>query len=124
MKYYNLYIHFEPSWDTYNRITEIIGQQPQEYKQSHFEKSNIPSTWWIQLNQDEEDSPIDFINVFMDLLEPNFEKLNEIGIRNNDIVIWLVYEYDKQCSMEFDSEELERIGRNSITLCIDCLERK
>lgn len=124
MKYFNLYIHFEPSWDTYNCITEIIGQQPQEYKQPHFEKSNIPSTWWIQLNQDEEVSPIDFINVFMDLLEPNFEKLNEIEIRNNDIVIWLVYEYDKQCSMEFDSEELERIGRNSITLCIDCLERK
>lgn len=124
MKYYNLNINFEPSWDTYNRITETIGQQPKEYKQSHFEKSNIPSTWWIQLNQDEEDSPIDFINVFMDLLEPNFEKLNEIGIRNNDIVIWLVYEYDKQCSMEFHSEELERIGRNSITLCIDCFERK
>lgn len=125
MKYQNLYIDFEPSWDTYNKVTEIIGLIPQKHTKSKFDKSDEPSTWWLQLVEDTDSGNYtDFINVFMDLLEPNFEKLKSIGIEKENILIWLVYEYEHQCAIEFQSKELERLGSNGIALNIDCHERK
>jgi hypothetical protein len=125
MKYQNLYIDFEPSWDTYNKVTEIIGRTPQKHQKSKFDETDEPSTWCLQLLEDEEnDIYVDFINVFMDLLEPNFEKLKSIGIGKENILIWLVYEYDSQCVLGFNAKELERLGKNGIALNIDCHERK
>lgn len=125
MKYLNLYIDFTPSWDTYNKVTEIIGRISQKHKKSKFDESDEPSTWWLQLLEDEaSDIHVDFINDFMDLLEPNFDKLKNIGINKENILIWLVYEYEHQCALGFNPQELERLGKNRIALNIDCHERK
>ena len=125
MKYHNLYLSFEPSWETYNKVTEIIGQIPQKNDKSKFDESDEPSTWWLQLQEDEEnDNYVDFINIFMDLLEPNFDKLNNIGIDKENILIWLVYEYEHQCALGFNPKELERLGKNGIALNIDCHHRE
>jgi hypothetical protein len=125
MKYQNLYIHFEPSWETYNKVTEIIGQIPQKHTKSKFNQSDEPSIWWLQLIEDtDNDINIDFINVFMELLEPNFERLKSIGIEKENILIWLVYEYEHQCALGFNPKELERLGKNGIALNIDCHKRK
>ncbi|AFM02744.1 hypothetical protein Fleli_2333 [Bernardetia litoralis DSM 6794] len=125
MKYQNLYIDFEPSWETYNKVTEIIGRIPQKHEKSEFDETNEPSTWWLQLLEDEEnDIYVDFINVFMDLLEPKFDKLKNIGIEKENILIWLVYEYEQQCALGFNPKELERLGKNGIALNIDCHERR
>jgi len=125
MKYYNLYIAFESNWDTYNKVTELLGRNPQKHKKSKFDKNNEPSMWWLQLKEDEEgENYVDYINIFMDLLEPNLESLRKIGIEKKDILIWLVYEYDHQCALSFLPNELERLGKNGIALNIDCLEKK
>ena len=125
MKYQNLYIDFEPSWDTYNQVTAIIGQTPKAYEQSWHEKNKEPSTWCLQIIEDEEKGIYnDFINIFMDLLEPNFDRLKKIGIDKENILIWLVYEFENQCALGFSPNDLERIGRNGIAFNIDCHERK
>lgn len=69
------------------------------------------------------EKPIDFINVLLDILEPNFSKLKVLGIEKHDILLWLVYEYQHQCAMSFHPEEMERLGKSGIALNIDCHER-
>jgi hypothetical protein len=125
MKYQNLYIDFEPSWETYNQVTDIIGLPPKEHEKFWFQTSDEPSTWCLQLVEDEEkDIYHDFINIFMDLLEPNFDRLKKLGIDKENILVWLVYEYELQCALEFNPKELERLGKNGIAFNIDCQERK
>ena len=123
MKYYNLYIHLENSSETYEAITEIIGVNPTKTSPSKFD-TNAFDTWWYQVIESEHDSSIDFINIFLDLIEPNFDKLANLGIQKSNILIWLVYEYDKQCSLEFHPQEMKRIGELGIGLNIDCFEYK
>ena len=125
MKYYNLYIDFEPSWDIYNKVTDILGLEPERHKKGKFDESNIPDTWHYQIIADEEkDEYPDFINIFMDILEPNFDKLEELGIYKNNILIWMNYIYKHQCSLGFNPDELERLGKHGIALNIDCFENK
>ena len=124
MKFYNLHIDFEPSWDTYNRITEVLNVIPRDFEKSRFNIHDEPSNWHYQIVEDEEvtDKPIDFINVLLDIVEPNFSKLKRVGIEKDNILFWLVYEYQHQCSMEFHPEEMERLGKSGIGLNIDCLD--
>ena len=119
MKYYNLYINFENSVDTYNAVKEIFQIEPQKNTPTKFNQ-NLFDKWWYQAVQKETDASSDFINFFLDLLEPNFEKLSQLGISKSDIIIWMVYEYDKQCSMEFHPQEMKRLGENGISFNIDC----
>lgn len=123
MKYYNLYIDFEPSWNTYNKITDILNLKPFKHAKSKFDKNDAPSTWHYQLVENEVDQPIDFINYFLDILDPNFSKLKLLGIGKSNILFWLVYEYQHQCSMEFHAQEMNRLGKTGIGLNIDCAER-
>ncbi|GGH14687.1 hypothetical protein FAZ19_07245 [Sphingobacterium alkalisoli] len=79
--------------------------------------------WGYGLQHDDQDPPIDYINIFLDILEPNFDKLKKIGINRDDISIWRIYEYKEICSMEIAPQETKRLGDNGITLCIDCFEK-
>ena len=123
MKYYNLYINFKDSSDTYHAITEIFGVKPTEQAPSKFETNQFDS-WWHQVVENEADSTFDFINVFLDMIEPNLDKLAVLGIKKSDILFWLVNEYDKQCSMEFHPQEMKRLGESGIGFNIDCFELK
>ena len=121
MKYQNLYIHFDPSWETFNKVTQILGCDPIKHEKSKFDISDEPSLWWIQLVEDEDKGEqVDFVNIFLDLIEPNIHKLLEIGIDDSQIKIWLVYEYHRQCVIGFNPIELERLEKNGISLNIDC----
>ena len=74
----------------------------------------------IILTQEDSDSYVDFINYFLDLLENKYEFLKETGIQKKDITIWMYYAYDDQCNMEFEPEDMKRLGENNIKLCITC----
>lgn len=76
--------------------------------------------WELELVENENDSYVDFINIFMDILDRNFSSLEKIGIYREDISIWLYYEYDEQCNLEFLPAQMKRIGDNGISLCISC----
>lgn len=119
MKSYDkLQIDFDPSIDTFNKLTTILGVEPND-KLSDF-PDNIPFWWTYEVIDDKTDEYFDFINVFLDLLETKYSELEELNIKRSDISIWLIYEYDQQCNMEFDPQRLKRLGDNGITFCISC----
>lgn len=112
MKIYNLYIdsHNEA---THRKITELFGFSSAD--------SDL-NTWTYQLREKDEDEYVDFTKIFEDLLTPNMKALNKIGVTSNDMSIWVVYEYFRQCSLGFSSLELQRISNLNVPLSIDCHE--
>lgn len=113
---YQLQIHFDPSLETFNSITKILSKLPKKEKYIQ----SIPSVWTYEVICEDEDPHFDFINEFLNILEDNYERLCEIGVEKSYILIWLFYEYDSQCNMEFDPNRLKRLGENGIKLCISC----
>lgn len=116
MKFHNLNITTDNTFETYQKITNLLRVNPNEEKDDF-------SIWTYQIVTNEEDKYFDFINNFLDLLEPNFEYLKVLGINAKDINIWLFYEYDKQCSMSFSPQEMKRIGESGISFNVDCIEK-
>jgi hypothetical protein len=121
MKFYNLYIHFENSSDTYNAVTGILGVKPTDNTPSKFTR-NLHETWSYQITERDDDKAYDFIPEFLDIIEPHFRELAELGIKRSDIFIWLVYEYQHQCALGFGPEEPKRLGESGIALNIDCFD--
>lgn len=116
MKFHNLYIETKNNLEVYQKITDILNVCPKEEQEF--------SPWTYQIVTNEEDEYFDFINVFLNLLEPNFEKLRDLGIKKKDISIWLFYEYEQQCSMSFNPQEMKRIGESEISFNIDCIKKE
>jgi hypothetical protein len=119
MKVYDkLEISFEPSVDTFNQLTTILGVKPSNDFTGF--PDNIPSCWTHVAIDDKPDEYFDFINIFLDILDRKYSVLEKLNIKRSDISIWMLYEYDQQCNMEFDPKRLKRLGDNGITLCISC----
>ncbi|MBX3165339.1 MAG: hypothetical protein KF900_12765 [Bacteroidetes bacterium] len=119
MKSYDkLEIHFDPSVDTFNKLTTILGVQPSDDFADFPNK--IPSCWTYEVVDDKPDEYFDFINIFLDILETKYADLEKLNIKRDDITVWMLYEYDQQCNMEFDPARLKRLGDNGIKLCISC----
>lgn len=85
MKFHNLHITTK-TFETYQKITKLLKVKPKK------EKANY-SLWTYQVVTNEEDKYFDYINNFLDLLEPNFKDLKALGIKKDDIIIWLFYEF-------------------------------
>ena len=86
-------------------------------------KPNIKYGWELEKIEEEEDPYVNYIEYFLDLLEFNYEKLSLIGVEKSDISIWLLYEYDQQCNMEFLPQNTLRLGENGIVLCVSCWQK-
>lgn len=76
--------------------------------------------WHLEIEEKENEPYFDFINHFLDLLDDKYNLLNIIGIKKEDISIWLLYPYKTQCNLEFLPKDLNRIGSKGISLCISC----
>lgn len=118
MKYYQLFIYTDNNSETYDSVTELLGLQPTE------EKYNISedrySSWMYMVTEAETDPYFDFINSFLDILEPKFGDLEKLSVTRDKILFWMLYEYDQQCGMEFHPQEMTRLGQSGIHLNIDC----
>ena len=111
MKYYSLRIEV----DEINRqqIDEILGV-----------KSNYHIVGWgFEIVEKDDDESIDFIDYFLNILEDKYIELSSLDINRNDISIWLIYEYDNECNLEFIPQKLKQLGENGINLCISCYEK-
>jgi hypothetical protein len=118
VNFYRLYINTENE-NIYQKVSEILNVKP-----TLFDKENDEKTLWCYgIDEENEDDYIDFINLYLDILEPKFTKLKEIGIKRSEISIWRIYEYEHQCAMEITPQEMKRLGNNEITLCIDCFQK-
>jgi hypothetical protein len=100
MKYYQLFIDTDNNSETYNSVTELLGLQPKEDEKDKISKDRY-STWMYIVTELETDPYFDFINNFLDILEPKFADLEKLGMTRDKILFWMLYEYDQQCGMEF-----------------------
>ncbi len=116
MKYYKLVIFADGTREAYQKITDILGIKPVEEEEY--------GVWTYLVEEPEGSPPFDFINKFLDLLEPRFEKLEEVGVTKDSVLFWLLYEYEHQCALGFSAQELQRLGANRISLNIDSWESK
>lgn len=80
----------------------------------------ISGCWELTLNEEDSDPPISFIEIFLDIIEDKFDFLAKVGISKSDVSIWMLYEYQNECNMEFEPSDLKRLGINEISLCISC----
>ena len=86
--------------------------------------SNFPhADWGIEIIQSDENFS-GILVYFLSLLEGKYEKLESIGISREDISIWVLYEYEGQCNMEYDPVSMKKIGETGIVLCISCWEKE
>lgn len=122
MKYHRLYIDTDGTREMFDRITDLLHLQPTVIE-GDTSDDNVFGIWMYCVDTDDQEPHFDFINVFLDITDQYMDGLKLLGIAKSDITIWLVYEYDQQCSMEFHPEEMTRIGKSGITLCIDCFQR-
>lgn len=118
MKYYKLFIDIDGTKTQYDAVSDILGLTPF----SDDEAEEDFKLWMYLKEQAEGDPYYDFINNFLDILEPRFQALSEIGITNEHILFWFVYEYEHQCGMFFNPQEMLRLGQHGIHLNIDCHE--
>ena len=114
MKFHNLYITTN-TFEIYQKVTSLLNVIP-------VAETNDFSLWTYQVveNEDVDDY---FVNVFLDLIEPNFERLKILGVEKDDILIWQFYKYDQQCSMSFNPQEMKRFGESGISFNVDCIRK-
>ena len=56
----------------------------------------------------------------LDLVESKRNELINFGVCFAESQIWMIYYYEAQCNMEFDSELLQRMGNLGLKLCVSC----
>ncbi|HAY3499781.1 hypothetical protein HZQ11_10585 [Elizabethkingia anophelis] len=123
MKYYQLFIDTDDNSETYNSLTKLLKLQPTENEMNKASEYNN-SSWMYMVTETENDPNFDFINNFLDILEPKFADLEKLGVTRDKILFWILYEYDQQCGMEFHPQEIIRLGQSGIHLNIDCWTKK
>lgn len=107
---YQLRIEVEENY--YEQVSSIIGLRPKSYKFG----------WSYEIILEEQKEYYDVILKFLDNLKGKYEKLQELGVENDNITVWLIYGYNNQCNVEFEPNTLERLGKRGIKLCISCYD--
>lgn len=107
--YYSLRVTTKES--NYNLVSAILNVRPLDL-----------SKGWIYEVEKLDTGYFDFINIFLDILEDNYDRLYKIGISRDSISIWWIYGYDRQCNFEFFPKDLKRLGDNEINLCVSCFD--
>ena len=66
----------------------------------------------------------DGISYLVSFLSGKFERLAELGIKRDDVSVWMLYAYQNQCNLELAPTQLELLVREGLHLCISCYEVK
>ena len=115
MKYHILSITTDSTEETYNRISNLLGLEPKAVDKNTKDDS-LYSLWEYEVITNEEDEYFNFINNFLDILNPKLIDLEKLGVIKENILFWLLYEYNQQCAMEFNPQEIKRLGESGIHL--------
>jgi hypothetical protein len=96
----------------YELVSDILGV-----------KQNSPKGGWIyEVIVRDNDPPFNFTDEFTSLMRGKMDLLRKLNITEDDIAIWIIYEYRGQCNFEFSPKELEKLSSLKITLCISCYD--
>ena len=71
MKYYRLHIDSKNSFEIYSKITEILGVKPTEFESKN-NLTDLYSLLTYSIDEKDETPYYDFINNFLDIIEPKF----------------------------------------------------
>lgn len=94
-------------------IEELLGiEEPYVLKSSNF--------WMLKKVREAGEPFIDYLSYFLDLLDDNYEKLSQAGIKRRDIQINWTHQYEGTCNLELRPELLQRMGKNGIGLNLSC----
>lgn len=107
--YYSLRI--ETDQLNYKLVSDILKLSIKDY-----------SLGWIHETKLEEDNQ-NVISEYLEKIENSLNKLEKLRISKDDISIWLIYEYNNQCNLEFPPEILKQLGVNGIKFCLSCYEQ-
>jgi len=113
MYYYSLRISISDKGqiDQLNRILEI--------------ESNYPEVGWgIEIIKENSNIDFNFADYFLSILNGKEAELKAVNISTDNISIWVLYEYEGQCNLEFTPTDLKRFGDAGISLCISCWEKQ
>lgn len=77
------------------------------------------TNWNYLLTNIKKNKRVNTLEVFYNLLVNKFEELeSKLGIEKSDISIWLVIEYDGECNIVLEKEELKYLSDLGINFCI------
>jgi hypothetical protein len=102
-KEYCFRIHFESQ--NFSKISKLMELEP-----------NDTYGWAYKFNE------TNFMSI-LDKIEKKITHLNKIESLNDKIELWIYYEYEHQCNLEFDPLLLKRLGKMGCTLCISCWDK-
>ncbi len=94
-------------------ISDLIGLE---------NNGNYNANWSHEIVESETDNPVDFISFFLSYLNDKDKELLKLGVKTENISIWMLYEYDGQCNLEFLPKDMKRLGEKGISLCVSCWE--
>lgn len=97
-----------------NKISDILNIKPSRI---------LNRTWELEIVEEETDPPIDFVKYFVNILEEKSITLKKLGINKDTITVWMYYEYDEQCNLEIRPEQMEKLSKMGIPLCISCWKK-
>lgn len=126
MEYYRLWIWTDPLKTKHSKLESILLKDTplSNIKFPHSIEKETDTLWIFEVEESEiSKEHFHFISVFYDTLKDKFEDLAKIGITNEDIQIWYLYEYDQQCGMEFCPDDMGKLASLGVTLCIDCWQK-
>lgn len=109
--FYIMKIHLESS-NQVQAITSIIGRQPTRCGDYSWELEFQESDFGGRFN--------DCLNYIESILKSAAFNLEAMQIKLDDISIWILYEYDEQCNLEFPPDQLRRLSELGVSLCISC----
>jgi hypothetical protein len=112
MDYYILQI--AASDEKVDDVSRILGMNPNDCN---------GIGWRLEIKEQDVPQDSNFVDYFLLIMEGKYDKLKEIGVDSGDISIWMLYEYDQQCNMEFEPELLLKMGGKGIIFCISCWQK-
>lgn len=104
-------LRIDSNKSNYNDISRILEINIEDF-----------SRGWIYEITQVGNEHVDFINLFLDILDGKYDLLHKLGVLRDNISIWMVYPFRDQCNLEFLPKDLKRLGENEVTLCISCYE--
>ena len=117
----NIYI-LEISTQKLSEVHWIVSSKiPKKFHWEH-KITLSDAVFELKVTENENDSYFDFINFFLGIIEDEKGTFKKLKIKKQDITIWRYYKYENQCNMEYLPEQMLRLWKNWVTLCISCMD--
>jgi len=112
MKYfYRLKFRLESS-EQANAITRILNKQPTRCGDY---------SWEVDFQESDLDQQFHgYLDYVESILTSAASALEGIGIKPGDVSVWVLYEYEEQCNLEFPPNQVKRLYDLGVSLCISC----